>query len=58
MVFKAGFEVEAESRDEAVEKAKLELAEEILTVGVSRFVIDVDGKPYPGTVSVVRVRFD
>ena len=46
VVFKAGYEVEAQSKEEAVEKAKEELAKELLEEGAKRFLVDVDEEPY------------
>ncbi len=50
VVFKAGYEVEAKDRDEAVREALKELAEEIIESGLSKFCVDVDGEPYVITV--------
>ncbi len=50
VVFKAGYEVEARNKNEAVKKALRELAEEIIRSGLSRFSVDVDGEPYWITV--------
>ena len=50
VVFKAGYEIEANSKEEAVRKALRELAEEIIESGLSKFCVDVDGEPYIITV--------
>ena len=41
VVFKAGYEIDAENRDEAIEKAKEELRQEYAERGIDLFVVDV-----------------